>query len=208
VPHFSKLFDIHMMCWGTGQERTEAEYLSLLERAGWTPAGSYYPANCQMGIITGVCACAAEDEMKIDGRCHCGCITYEADIDPDKVLICHCTDCQTLSGSAFRVVAYTREDAFKLLSGEPRTYVKISESGNKRPQTFCPECGTPIYATAGGEGPKVYSIRVGSIRQRDQIVPNVQVWSRSAHPWVTHIGSMRRFEKQPQIDQTGKVTLT
>ena len=37
--------------------------------------------------------------MKIDGRCHCGCITYEAEIDPDKVMICHCTDCQTLSGS-------------------------------------------------------------------------------------------------------------
>ena len=146
--------------------------------------------------------------MKIDGRCHCGYITYEADIDPDKVLICHCTDCQTLSGSPFRAVAYTKEDAFKLLSGELRTYVKISESGNKRPQTFCPECGTPIYATAGGDGPKVYSIRVGSIRQRDQIVPKVQVWSRSAQPWVTHIGSMRKFEKQPQIDQTGKVTLT
>ncbi len=56
VPHFSKMFDIHMMCWGTGQERTEAQYTSLLERAGWTPAGSYYLANRHMGIITGVCA--------------------------------------------------------------------------------------------------------------------------------------------------------
>ena len=53
-PHFSKLFDVHMMCWGTGQERTEAQYRSLLERAGWAPAGSYYPANRQMGVITGV----------------------------------------------------------------------------------------------------------------------------------------------------------
>jgi hypothetical protein len=54
VPHFSKLFDIHMMCWGTGQERTEAQYRSLLERAGWTPADTFYPANRQMGIITGI----------------------------------------------------------------------------------------------------------------------------------------------------------
>jgi O-methyltransferase domain len=54
VPHFSKLFDIHMMCWGTDQERTEAEYVRLLERAGWKPSGSLYPANRQMGIITGV----------------------------------------------------------------------------------------------------------------------------------------------------------
>jgi hypothetical protein len=34
--------------------------------------------------------------MKIDGRCHCGYIAYEAEIDPENVLVCHCTDCQTL----------------------------------------------------------------------------------------------------------------
>lgn len=54
VPHFAKLFDIHMMCWGSGQERTEAQYLSLLEQAGWTPTSSHYPVNRQMGIIIGV----------------------------------------------------------------------------------------------------------------------------------------------------------
>lgn len=36
--------------------------------------------------------------MKIDGGCHCGAITYEAEIDPNSVAVCHCTDCQTLSG--------------------------------------------------------------------------------------------------------------
>jgi len=46
--------------------------------------------------------------MKIDGGCHCGYITYTAEIDPDKVGICHCTDCQTLSGSAFAPV-FARE---------------------------------------------------------------------------------------------------
>ena len=92
--------------------------------------------------------------MKIDGRCHCGYITYEAEIDPDKTLVCHCTDCQTMSGAPFRAVAYTREDAFTLLSGELKVYVKVSESGNKRPQSFCPECGTPIHATAGAKDPR------------------------------------------------------
>ena len=146
--------------------------------------------------------------MKIDGRCHCGYITFEAEIEPDKTLLCNCTDCQTFSGSAFRVHTFTRENAFRLLSGEPKIYVKIAESGNKRPQAFCPECGTHIYATAVGAGPKVYAIRVGSIRQRDQIVPLAQIWSRSAQPWVTHVGSMQKFEKQLQIDQTGPATST
>jgi hypothetical protein len=38
--------------------------------------------------------------MRVDGGCHCGKITYEADIDPDKAGLCHCTDCQTLTSSA------------------------------------------------------------------------------------------------------------
>jgi hypothetical protein len=40
--------------------------------------------------------------MKIDGRCCCGNITFAAEVDPATAVICHCTDCQTLSGSAFR----------------------------------------------------------------------------------------------------------
>ena len=76
--------------------------------------------------------------MKIDGRCHCGYITYEAEIDPEKVMICHCADCQTLSGSAFRTVVFTREDTFKLLSGELKIYVKIGESGTKEATILLP----------------------------------------------------------------------
>ena len=41
--------------------------------------------------------------MKIDGECLCGDVAYEAEIDPENVGLCHCTDCQTLSGSAFRI---------------------------------------------------------------------------------------------------------
>ena len=41
--------------------------------------------------------------MKVTGACHCGSITIEGEADPEKVGICHCTDCQTGTGSAFRV---------------------------------------------------------------------------------------------------------
>jgi hypothetical protein len=96
--------------------------------------------------------------MKIDGCCHCGNIQYEAEVDPAGVVICHCTDCQTLSGSALRTVVPTIEGTFRLLSGAPKVYVKTGESGNKREQTFCPDCGTPIYSAPGG-GPKVVGLR-------------------------------------------------
>ena len=134
--------------------------------------------------------------MKIDGSCHCGYITYEAEVDPDKVLVCHCTDCQTLSGCAYRTVVFAVEGSFKLLGGKPKTYIKIAESGNEREQTFCPECGSPIYAASPGDGPKNLGIRVGTARQRAELRPSKQYWCRSAQGWATDLGAVRKIENQ------------
>jgi hypothetical protein len=122
--------------------------------------------------------------MKVDGRCHCGLISYEAEIDPRAIMVCHCTDCQALSGSAFRTVALTRPGGLRLLSGEVRTYVKVAESGARRLQCVCPDCGSPIYATAEGDEPKVYSLRLGTCRQRAALKPVAQIWCGSALPWL------------------------
>jgi hypothetical protein len=143
--------------------------------------------------------------MKIDGGCHCGYIAYEAKADLGAAIICNCTDCQTLSGSAFRTVLPTTEGSFKLRAGELKIYVKIGESGTARPQSFCPNCGTPIYSTTVGEDPKVYFLRLGTVRQRDQFRPKVQFWSRSAQHWINDIGSIRAIEKQPAFSSSGSV---
>ncbi|MEA2990825.1 MAG: hypothetical protein QOG83_3536 [Alphaproteobacteria bacterium] len=134
--------------------------------------------------------------MKIDGRCHCGYITFEAEADPDRTSICHCTDCQTLTGTPFRTSIPAPDSAFTILSGEPKIYVKSGDSGARRAQGFCPHCGSPIYATSVGEGPKVYNIRVGTLRQRYQLVPKRQVWCRSQQGWLGDLGSIPGVEGQ------------
>ncbi len=45
--------------------------------------------------------------MDVDGACHCGKILYKAEVNTAHVVICHCNDCQALSGTAFRVVVAT-----------------------------------------------------------------------------------------------------
>ncbi len=133
--------------------------------------------------------------MKIDGGCHCGHITYEAELDPRKVGICHCTDCQTLSGSAFRTIALVSGESFKI-SGEPKIYVKTGDSGNKRAQAFCPECGSPIYASSVDELPKIVNIRLGTFRQRGELRPKFQLWCRSALDWLSELDAVPKTEKQ------------
>ena len=133
--------------------------------------------------------------MKIDGGCHCGNITFVAEADPGQVTICHCTDCQILTGSAFRVVVRAPRDKFKLRGGKPKIYVKTAESGMKRVQAFCPECGTPIYSTSVGE-PQFFGLRIGTIRQRAELWPAKQIWCRSALGWVMNLGDMPEVAKQ------------
>ena len=104
--------------------------------------------------------------MKVDGRCHCGYVSFEAEADPETTTLCNCTDCQTMSGAPLRAVIGTRPGTFVLMSGKPAEYRKTSDSGVVRPQGFCPQCGTAIYSTTVGDDPKVYNIRLGALRQR------------------------------------------
>ena len=135
--------------------------------------------------------------MKIDGACSCGNIRIEGEADPNTVSVCHCTDCQTASGSAFRVSVPVKGDAFKV-SGKPTIYIKTTaESGNPRAQAFCPICGASLYSTTPGEGQQaMYIVRVGILQQRDQLEPKRQIWWRSARPWVTGLDGIRKIEKQ------------
>jgi hypothetical protein len=134
--------------------------------------------------------------LKIDGGCHCGHIKYEAEVDPDQVYLCHCTDCQAISGGAFRWGVPVAEAMFKLLAGEPKIYAKITGSGAMNHQLFCPECASPIYSTTIGAEPKVFNLRLGTARQRDDLQPKTQYWCRSSQPWAVLHGESDRFEKQ------------
>ena len=134
--------------------------------------------------------------MRIDGQCHCGKITYQAEVNPGEVYICHCTDCQAITGSAFRWSVSVAESDFELLTGNPKTYVKIAEDGTESHQLFCPDCASPLYSTSIVSGPKWLNLRLGTARQRAELQPESQCWHRSAQTWVNDIGDMSAIETQ------------
>lgn len=124
--------------------------------------------------------------MRIQGQCQCGAIAYEAEVDPAKTVICNCTACQAFSGSPWRASVPARAQDFRLLRGTPRTYEKIADSGNRRLQGFCGDCGSALYATAA-ENQAVFNLRLGAIAQRAELPPRRQIWTRSALPWARDI---------------------
>lgn len=134
--------------------------------------------------------------MHVTGHCHCGQISFEADIDPAKVGICHCTDCQVLSGTAYRATVPTLPGTLKL-TGNLSTYLKVADSGTRRRQAFCPTCGSPIYATSDEDKPSVFGLRIGALDQRAELAPRRQIWCRSALPWSQDVKDLPQVEQQP-----------
>jgi hypothetical protein len=133
--------------------------------------------------------------MRINGACHCGNVAFEAEVDPATVRICHCTDCQTMSGSLFRANIQASGDTFRLVRGTPKIYVKTADSGNQRAQAFCSDCGTGLYATSPTD-PSSYGLRVGTIAQRAMFRPARQIWCQSELPWTRDVAGLVRRQGQ------------
>jgi hypothetical protein len=74
-----------------------------------------------------------ESMMKIDGQCHCGRVSYRADIDPERVSICHCTDCQQLTGSPYRVTVLCARGQIEMTGADPQN---LREGRRQWPHPF------------------------------------------------------------------------
>ncbi|ARP81991.1 aldehyde-activating protein [Bordetella genomosp. 8] len=135
--------------------------------------------------------------MKVQGQCHCGAIRYEAEVDPAAVSICHCTDCQRMSGSIFRVSIPAPAEHFRIVKGEPRRYIKTADSGARRVHAFCEHCGSPVYSSAV-DNPTSYSLRLGALDQRNELGrPSKQIWARRRVDWMPPLEDVPAVEGQP-----------
>ncbi|GAA4325459.1 GFA family protein [Pigmentiphaga soli] len=135
--------------------------------------------------------------MKVEGRCHCGAIAYEAEVEPGTVGICHCIDCQRLSGGAFRANVPAPAEHFRILRGEPRRYLKVADSGARRIHAFCGDCGSPVYSCAE-ENPRSYSLRLGALDQGHELGrPARQIWTRRRFPWMPPLDGVPEVDGQP-----------
>jgi hypothetical protein len=134
--------------------------------------------------------------MKIDGACLCGAIRYGAEINPDAIMVCHCTDCQVNGGGAFRWGTLVAKEDFHLLAGEPKFYRKVAASGRERALAFCADCGTSLYGTEA-DNPQSYSLRLGTARQARELTPSLQIWRGSACSWLDDLAGIPAMNEQP-----------
>ena len=96
--------------------------------------------------------------------------------DPEKIMACHCTDYQVLSGVAFKTSALCGKSNFSI-TGTPKEFVKIGDNGNKRIQSFCGKCRPHLFATDLNKS--IFNIKVGFLNQRDDLMPSKHIFGSS-----------------------------
>jgi hypothetical protein len=120
------------------------------------------------------------------GGCHCGTLRYTVTQKPLAVYACHCTDCQSLSGSAFGIGVIVPAPAFTL-TGSPRLVQRVLGSGKIGNRWICPDCGVWI---CGGSRLDIVSpgemrvVRGGTLDDTSWLMPTTHYWTRSAQPWI------------------------
>ena len=81
--------------------------------------------------------------MKFTGGCYCGKVRYEAEGEPVLRGLCHCRECQYISGGAANVALGMPLSGFHYTKGEPKIFERADlEQPVKR--QFCPDCGTSL----------------------------------------------------------------
>lgn len=120
-----------------------------------------------------------------DGGCQCGNIRYRLHAPARMLYVCHCTDCQKQSASAFGMSLIMDADQVEIVRGADllRHWDTRGDDGALKRCYFCPDCGTRLMHGSDDPG-EAFSIKAGSLDETRDLRPIAHIWLQSAQPWV------------------------
>ena len=122
-------------------------------------------------------------KLPLTGGCQCGQLRYEVRAEPLSVYLCHCTECQRQSASAFGMSVVVPRATFGYTSGTPRKWDRTADSGRTIGADFCEVCGVrPVHHPQAND--KVSILKPGTLDDTSWLYPVGHIWTKSAQPWV------------------------
>jgi hypothetical protein len=129
-----------------------------------------------------------------EGGCTCGAVRYRLTDAPMFVHCCHCTSCQTETGSAFVLNALIESDRVETIAGAPEPVMTPSESGRGQQIWRCPDCRVALWSNYGGATDILRFVRIGTLDDPGTLPPDVHIFTRSKLPWVILSDGVPAFE--------------
>jgi hypothetical protein len=130
------------------------------------------------------------------GRCVCGAIEYRLMAEPLTLYVCHCTDCQALTSSAFRLSMPVLRDSVEVMKGHPEAFQYVPAGAAPKRGSLCAACSTWLWGEPD-RLPQVLVLRPSTLEDRSWLDPVAHIWVRSAQPWVRIPDGVLVFERQP-----------
>lgn len=120
-------------------------------------------------------------ENVLRGQCFCGQVKYEVENNFKDFYLCHCKQCQRLTGSAFASNIITDPDNIKWLEGRE----KITEYEHRSrvfSKSFCSSCGSGVpYINKSGDA---LVVPAGSLTDDPNIMPKANIFSTEKACWL------------------------
>lgn len=124
------------------------------------------------------------DRVGLEGGCACGAVRYRLNAAPMFVNCCHCTSCQTETGTAFVINALIEAGEVETTKGGAEPLLTPSESGRGQQIWRCPECRVALWSNYGGANDVIRFVRVGTLDDPGALPPDAHIFTRSKLPWV------------------------
>ncbi|EPQ0226323.1 GFA family protein [Pseudomonas aeruginosa] len=129
----------------------------------------------------------------INGSCLCGSVHYSSPQPPLMTAVCHCSDCQKQSGSAFSVNLMVLAEGFQAEGQTLASYQTRGGSGLPVRRFFCSHCGSALYTELSAM-PGVLAVKAGTLADAAIVNPGMHLWCASAQPWVAIDRSLPCFD--------------
>ena len=122
-------------------------------------------------------------KLPLTGGCQCGALRYEIRAEPLSVYVCHCTECQRQSASAFSMSVMVPRSSLVYIQGAPRRWDRVADSGRIIASDMCETCGVrPVNHPLAND--KVSILKPGTLDDTSWLHPVGHIWTGSAQPWV------------------------
>ena len=131
------------------------------------------------------------------GGCQCGAIRYEIAAEPMFGGQCQCRDCQHETGGGHTSFMAFPAPAVKL-TGTPRFYEVVADSGNRVRRGFCPTCGCSVISLSSGM-PEMTAVPAGSLDDPSVFKPAFVVYTSRGHAWDLVDPALPSFPQMPPM---------
>ena len=117
----------------------------------------------------------------LTGRCLCGAVGYNATAPETLHYLCHCTDCQRYCGAAYHAAIVVAAADLEV-TGSPRVYTRVADSGRTVARYFCGDCGGHLFTSPWPEVTR-YSVKAGTLDDPANFHPRHEIWCQSRAGW-------------------------